>query len=231
MASCCAPHSFRIQFLIKAHTQQYPARPESNSQNVHTQQYPAKLSTRSSNNSIIVMTLIRMSTQQLLQPWASLVGYNQQPPICLRHSSRCRRPAFVLSALWSRRARASRAGPWRVRGAWGRGPGAVGGGRFCWQLPPTPSPPPIAHIVWAVLPPPASGPPPLVSRSCCGSACGVCARRGLLGWWGDRLAGGTFWRYTPYILFTYITGDTPYIAYADGLSNLHPLSPIVPSLC
>ena len=173
-----------------------------------------------------------MSTQQLLQPWASLVGYNQQPPICLRHSSRCRRPAFCLvGPLVAAGARVAR---WAVARAGCLGAGARGGGRgeVLLAITPYPLPPlPIAHIVWAVLPPPASGPPSLVSRSCCGSACGVCARRGLLGWWGDRLAGGTFWRYTPYILFTYITGDTPYIAYADGLSNLHPLSPIVPSLC
>ena len=70
---------------------------------------------------------------------------------------------FVSLALWSRWARASCAGPWRVRGAWGRGPGAVGGGRrFCWQLPPTLPPPQLPTLSG---PSPAlclAGPPSLV---------------------------------------------------------------------
>ena len=104
---------------------------------------------------------------------------------------------FVSLALWSRWARASCAGPWRVRGAWGRGPGAVGGGRrFCWQLPPTLPPPNCLHCRGRLPPSASLGPPPSLSRPCCGSLRGVCACRGLLGWWGDRLAGGGFWEYT-----------------------------------
>ena len=103
-----------------------------------------------------------MSTQQLLQPWASLVGYNQQPPICLRHSSRCRRPAFCLvGPLVAAGARVAR---WAVARAGCLGAGARGGGwgEVLLAITPYPLPPPPncphclgrspAPCLWAPLP-------------------------------------------------------------------------------
>ena len=93
---------------------------------------------------------------------------------------------FVSLALWSRWARASCAGPWRVRGAWGRGPGAVGGG-FVGNYP-LPLPPPIVYIVGAVSRPlPRWAPllrcpaPAVAPRAGCALAA-VCWVGGAIGW-------------------------------------------------
>ena len=148
-----------------------------------------------------------MTTQQHFQPWASLVGYNQLPPIYLRLPSRCCRPAFCLvGPLVAAGVRVVR---WAVAraGCLGPRPGAVGGGwRFCGQLPPTPPPPPIVYFVGAVSRPlPRWAPllrcpaPAVAPRAGCALAA-VCWVGGAIGW-PAVASGSALYYYTLHLLY------------------------------
>ena len=136
------------------------------------------------------LSLLRLSPQ-------FLNSYNQLLPLYLRiPSCRCRPALCLAGPLVAVGARVVR---WAVARAGCLGAGARGGGwrvAVLWAISPYPSPPNCLHCRGRLPPSASLGSPPPLSRSCRGSARGVCACRGLLGWRGDRLAGGGFWERT-----------------------------------